>query len=347
MIGQHLVNGLETSWALATVTWLLVFAFREDARGLGLLAGTAPFVRPELFVLGSALLAWQTFKTANRRRVLWTGAALAPLPWLILSYSQTGSVVPSSLGAKQAWYAEGCWTAAQRAKVVGSGLLGWLSAMPVVALGAAGLWRTAVGRVALGSAAITLTVWAFSVPNVLHSYQRHRYFAVFLPLLVGGLAQLPRWLRPAVVAAAAAMAALSIASIVRFEPAAIADAMAVRRGINDALARDGASRVLLHDAGYLAYSDGIRTGIDMVGLKTPRAMALHQAFTGPTCGVRRDEALSRLAAESRPTHLVVWQPWDDFFHVTAALAGGGWHASRLATVGGAEPVQVYRLTPGE
>jgi hypothetical protein len=345
MTSQHLVNGLETSWALATVTWLLVFSLRGEVGRLGALAGSAPFVRPELALLSAALLAWHTWTSPQKWRVMGTSAVCAALPFVLVIWIQTGSVVPSSLGAKQAWYAEGCWTAGRRARVVAAGLTGWLETMPLVAFGALGLARTGPGRVALAASAVVLTVWALSVPNVLHAYQRHRYFAVFLPLLVCGLVHLPRWIRPVLIGGAALMAAIATISVVRFEPTAIAQAMAVRRGVNATLAANGAARVMLHDAGYLAYSGAIREGVDMVGLKSPRAMALHEALTRPSCGEHRGEALARLAVETRPTHLVIWQPWDDFFHVTRALAAAGWRANRLATLGAVEQVQVYALTP--
>ena len=344
MIAQHLVNGLETSWALATVAWLLVASVRDHPRLLGLLAGSAPFVRPELVVLSVAVLAWQSWRSPGSARSLWLGAVMAPLPWLLLTLSQTGLMVPSSLGAKQAWYAEGCWTASRRASVVGYGLLSWMSAMPLVAIGAAGLLRTTLGRVGLASAAVILTVWAFSVPNVLHTYHRHRYFAIFLPLLMYGLSRLPPWVRPVAVAGAAVMAAVSTLSLVRFEPAAVAQVVSDRRETHRVLSSENAARVLLHDAGYLAYSNAMREGVDMVGLKTPRAMALHASITAPSCGERRGEAIVLLAEQTDPTHLVIWQPWDDYFKVTDALVGAGWRIERLASSGPIEKLQVYRLT---
>jgi hypothetical protein len=124
--------------------------------------------------------------------------------------------------------------------------------------------------------------------------------------------------------------------------------MRVRTDINQALAADRATRVLLHDAGYLAFSHAMREGVDMVGLKTPRAMALHAAMTQPSCGQQRDQALQQLAAGTHPSHLVIWQPWDDLFQVTAALRTAGWRIDRLATIGAVEQVQVYRLAaPGK
>jgi hypothetical protein len=217
--------------------------------------------------------------------------------------------------------------------------------MPAVALGMLGIFRTGLGRAAMGGSLLILGVWAWSVPNVLHAYQRHRYYAVFLPLLLYGVLQLPRWCRPVVIGLAGAMAVAAAASVVRFEPDAIAGAMRVRTGIVERLRAEGATRVLLHDAGYLAHAAAGQTGVDMVGLKTPQAAALHAALTGPTCGQQRAEALTQLAAAARPSHLVLWAPWDEHFGVTAALRTGGWMVERVGTIAAPEPVYVYAINP--
>jgi hypothetical protein len=345
MVSQHMVNGLETSWAMAAVTWMLWASHTGRTRTLASLAGTAPFVRPELGVLSLALLALAVYQHPAERRGLMAASALAATPWIVLLAWQTGTVIPTTLAAKRDWYAEGCWPASRRAQVLSEGIVGWLLPMPVVALGVFGVFKTWLGRLALATSAVILTVWAWSVPNVLHAYQRHRYYAIFLPMLLFGLTQLPRWCRPVVVALAATMAGISTASVVRFEPGAIGSAMGVRAGVVEALRVRGASRVLLHDAGYLAYTRAGFAGVDMVGLKTPEAARLHAALTGPTCGAARSDALRRLARATRPSHLVLWAPWDEYFGVTEALRAGGWSVERVSTVPAPEPIYVYALVP--
>lgn len=347
MVSQHQVNGLETSWAMACVAWMLWAVRAGRTRTLGALAGTAPFVRPELAIiaLGLLALAWRRHP-AERNALIGTGA-VAAAPWLALLVWQIGSPVPTTLAAKRDWYAEGCWSIARRATVVASGLGAWLWAMPALAIGAAGLTRTTVGRLMLAASATILIVWASSVPNVLHAYQRHRYYAVFLPLLAYGLLTLPRWGRSPALYAAAAAGIVSTVAVVRLEPEAIARAMALRTSVNQALAREGAQRVLLHDAGYLAFTRAGSEGIDMVGLKTPRAAALHATHTRASCGRRRGEALAILAAETNPTHLVIWEPWDAYFGVTSALRDAGWTMTAVHTAVNKEPVHVYALARGE
>ena len=343
MVSQHLVNGLETSWAMAWVAWLLAAERGGRASMLALLAGTAPFVRPELGVLAATLLAHAIWTQPQHRTRLGVLAVAAAAPWLALLWSQTGSIVPSTLAAKTNWYAEACWPIARRLSVVGSGLWGWLWSMPIAAVGLVMLHRSPTARLAVASAATILAVWAWSVPNVLLSYQRHRYYAPFVPLLAWGLMRLPAWIRPVLVASAAMAAVLSTTSVIRFEPQAIARAMDVRAKVNLALAEAGANRVLLHDAGFLAFSHAVPVGIDMLGLKTPLAADLHAQLTGPSCGVDRALALVKLAAQTQPSHLVIWGPWDDHFQVSSALGAAGWQLDPVTTVESVEPVFVYTL----
>ena len=344
MVSQHLVNGLETSLALAACTWLLAAARRGDSTLLGIVAGTAPWVRPELAVPALLLCSWHLWKQPRSWLRLASCAAASSTPWALLLFLQTGSFVPSTLEAKRSWYAEGCWTVGRRATVVMEGLAGWLAPMPIVAVGAIGLLRGASGRILLGSALLALTVWAFSVPNVLHAYQRHRYYAVFLPMLVFGLMQLPRWGRPVGLYGAAGLALLSIAGIVHFEPGAISQAMQVRDSVHRALSAHDVQRLLLHDAGYIAFKRAVPAAIDMVGLKSPRAAELHGTLTGPSCGEARGEAIRRLVETTRPTHLIVWEPWDDHFGIADALKHAGWSVDLVQSIPAPEPLHLYSLS---
>lgn len=343
MTSQHMVNGLETSWAMAWVAWMLATARGNRPTLLALLSGTAPFVRPELAVLAAALLAHEAWKQPRHSVRFVVLAAVAATPWLWLLWSQTGSIVPTTLAAKENWYAEACWLVGRRLSVVGSGLGGWLWSMPIAAVGLVTLHRSTTGRIAAASAVTVLAVWAWSVPSVLHAYQRHRYYAPFLPLLAWGLTCLPAWARPVTLAGAALAALVSTASVVRFEPDAIARAMDVRTRINLALSDAKATRVILHDAGYLAFSHAMPVGIDMVGLKTPLAADLHARLTGPSCGLARPAAIAELARRTRPSHLVIWGPWDEYFQVSDALRKAGWRVDRAATIESVEPIFIYAL----
>jgi hypothetical protein len=342
-ISQQLVNGLETSWILAAVTWTLVCARRNWVVGLGVCCGTLPFVRPETAVLAAAILGNRVLLTRRLERPLIIAALAAPLPWLVLLFVTTGGIVQTSLAAKRDWYAETCWTWGHRGAVVGSGVLLWLQSNTLLSLGVVGLVKERFGRVLIAAAAATLVIWSLNVPDVLYTYQRFRYYTPFVPLLVLGVTVLPRWGRSVVVYFGAALALVTIVAVARLEPVAIAREQAVRDEVVAALQRQSASRVLVHDIGYLAYVGAAPTLIDMVGLKTPVAADAHRRLTGPTCGGSRAQALAEIAAATEPDVLVVWKPWDEHFVVTGSLRAAGWTLTRVGEFGGAEPIDVFLL----
>src|SRR5690606_308225 len=120
----------------------------------------------------------------------------------------------------------------------------------------------------------------------------------------------------------------------------VAHTNATRTHVVRALRELGAKRVMLHDAGYLAWSGAAPVFIDMVGLKSPEAAELHSQLTGPTCGSKRPLAITSLAAATAPDALVIWEPWDDVFEVTSALRAAGWTLEPRATVGDSAPIVV-------
>ena len=109
--------------------------------------------------------------------------------------------------------------------------------------------------------------------------------------------------------------------------------------VRAALPRD--ARVLVHDVGYIAFA-GERSLVDIVGLKTPRAVALHRRFTWASCGPARAEAVHRLALATRPTHLVVLDTWDSIFRIADGLRARGW---RVDPVRPTHRYLVFALTP--
>ncbi|HEX6393681.1 MAG TPA: hypothetical protein VFZ97_09580, partial [Acidimicrobiales bacterium] len=111
-IGYQLLNGMETGLAMATVVWLLALAIeRRHIVWLGLLSGVAPFVRPELGLLAALLIvavSWQLARAGEYRRVLILvcAALVGAAPWIIWSYLATGHLLPTTVSAKAAWFAE-------------------------------------------------------------------------------------------------------------------------------------------------------------------------------------------------------------------------------------------------
>lgn len=72
-VPHQLMNGLETGWAMAGVTWALAFACEEGAHcamALAVLCGTLPFLRPELAALSLLLLplpAWRQWQSGRKQ----------------------------------------------------------------------------------------------------------------------------------------------------------------------------------------------------------------------------------------------------------------------------------------
>ena len=340
---QHHINGLETSWAMAALCWSLVFHRRRLTSGVALSCGTLPFVRPELALWSFALLGYEVWKTPRHLARLGILSLASALPWLVLMFTQTGGVLPTTLAAKRDWFAEDCWSVWRRLEVVGRGLLLWLVFSAGAVAGIAGLVRSAAGRLAMGVVGAILLTWSFSVPNVLYSYQRHRYYAPFIVWLVFGLTQLrPRDRRLAI--SVGALAALVTSSwVMRLEPGMIAGMERARAESVAALQKNGADRVLLHDAGYLAWADAAPTFIDMVGLKTPLAADLHHDWTAPSCGEQRSQAIGTIAEKTDARFLFVWDAWDGIYGVTDGLRSAGWMLDLRAAVGAGGELKLYDL----
>lgn len=156
----NLVNGLETGLALAAMTWALVLI---DHRHLPVLLGALPFIRPEFTLLSLPLLAhccWRDRADLGRvaEHLAWFGAAA--LPWLLVTWTMTGSPVPATASAKVAFFGEEHEPLLR--KVVDALWIIGVSAIGPLLAGLAGLrrarggWAVAV-FVVLWLSAITLT----------------------------------------------------------------------------------------------------------------------------------------------------------------------------------------------
>ena len=345
MVSHHFANGLETSWAMAGVIWSWHFATTSRRAALAITCGVLPFIRPELGLWALVLAARDLL--SHRRPAVWGLAVLAAMPWLALMWSHTGSLWPTTLAAKRDWYAEGCWPVANRATSAASGFGLWLFISLGLSPGLAGLARTALGRLAMAAAVVIVCTWASQLPSLLYGYHRHRYYAPFLAFLVAGFCSLPDPWRRRLCWVAASAALVTTSSILQHEPGRIAVAAHDRQEVISLLDRSRAGRVLIHDAGHVAWADAAPVFVDMVGLKTRRAAALNRRFTGPTCGVRRPEALDVLARETGVTHLLTWEPWDRVFAVTSGLLARGWRLEEFGRTSSAEPIVLYALQPPE
>lgn len=356
----QMLNGLETGLTLAGITWSLVAASAtRPTRALPVLCALLPLLRPELLALALLLLGQQAARRRELRAIARDLAifALTLAPFLVLLYSNTGALLPLTIAAKRAYFGEAALPLGVKL-AVGQGHLGKFALL----LGPALLFllpllRSTLGRLGLLFAFLLLAAYIESFPTALLQYY-HRYLYVLLPFLWLACASLwqkglPRW-QGAVASGAAGIVVLQSLALFPtrwatyegwFQEVAVElDSLAK---FCDTLPDDGA--IVLHDAGYLGWSSHRRL-VDMVGLKTPAAIPLHQRFTAPRAGQGRLDAITTLAKEKNGRYLVVLQGWEEFYGIASGLQARGWGVVPLRTFAPDCPIpprnryQVWRLT---
>jgi hypothetical protein len=343
----HLFNGLETSLVLAGVTWAIVLADGgRPSRALCALCGILPFLHPELGLLSAALLLRQA---GRRWRGGEAGAIAADLaltlavaaPWVLWSWLQTGSVVPNTAAAKIAFFADAQRPLDWKLKTAGAALLGGIG-LPLAALPFAR--RSSLALALLAFALVFLGTGLLVYASGLETY-RGRYIVVLLPACLWALCA---WSGPARVGRVLLWACALVALPGVVQARGLAEALS-RMTADEATAVAWADRnlphdqtVLVHDAGMSAYASTLKL-CDVVGLKTPRAMAVHQALTGHD-EAQRGAAIVRIAADCHPGFAIVHHVpfWSDMI---GDLEHAGWRLQLLRPAGAAGGYNVWRLTP--
>jgi hypothetical protein len=340
----QLLNGLETSWAMAGVVWTLAAVASDTPsrdRLAAFLCGLLPALRPELLALSAPLAgylgvrAWR--RTPNERPMLRTGFELAACallgiaPWLVLYWALTGSMLPETIAAKRAYFAEGCNAAAWKLRLIRPTATRvliewgpWLAALTLLVLRPLGL----LGLAFMG---VFFAAYYRDFPGALGHYFL-RYLYVLSPLLLLGLGFGLAHASRHVQRLSAGLLGVSLL----YSGLRLPDALDVVRGVAnftkkelyplaDALATHlpPGTTLLLHDAGYVSYATELRS-VDLVGLKTPRNVHWHRELTLPTCGRARPEAIHRIALESGAQYFVVLRKWDEIFGLTQSLLQYGW-----------------------
>ncbi|MCB9586448.1 MAG: hypothetical protein H6718_13685 [Polyangiaceae bacterium] len=365
---HQLFNGLETGLALAGIVWALVLSGPAAPRRpalLGLLLGVLPFIRPELLALSAPLGLLAMYRVYRARRswkpalALAGFAALGALPWLLAYGVATHSLGPATVSAKQAFFAQGCapdairFSHAWRAALEFGGEVG-----PWFCLGALLGLFSAPGRIALGFMLVFWTAYYMRFPGALSHYE-HRYLYVFVPLLAYGFIQgaAQRW-RYVALASTTVLLGVAAGVVSHDISGGLRQARGSRhftetelaglaRWAEQNLPKD--SPTAIHDAGYLAYATDLPL-VDVVGLKTPDAVPLHQRLTRPSCGAQRAEAVLEIVRRHGAQHLIVYR---NAFRLEPGLKQSGWHLEPV----GPHPIQgkpyenwtpryvVYRIIP--
>ena len=318
-----LMNGLETGIAMAAVAWLLVLA---DDRRLALLAGLAPFIRPELGLLAALLLLRQMrglpWQDSARRIAI---AALAATPWALWYLIELGTPIPNTIAAKAAFFNQSSWSISQRLVLLPITLITFNYL--VLFLGLFGLPRARAGVACLLFVIGFLIAATAVLPSAL-SWNMGRYYSVIVPPFMVGITALANSRAGAILVIL--IGAISFASLddnwkslqyIR------ADYHAQEIATKNTLAKiPPNSVVMVHDAGQVAWVRPHVTLIDLVGLKTPSSTLAHRRFTGASC--YWGEALDFIANQHRVNYAIVIKSkfWEC---IVDGLTDEGWKVDEL------------------
>ena len=330
----NLFNGLETGLAMATVAWLLTLA---DDRRLPVLAGLAPFVRPELAVLSGLLLLRSVWLHGQAPKAAALALASAA-PWAAWMWAETGSIIPATANAKLAFYAESrlpleLKLRASAGAIYNSGLV------PIYA-GLIGIARPKAGWCGAAFIASILLLATLTLPSSL-AWNYHRYLAVTIPVAIFGLASFAGdrtgpWAY-ALLAAFSVPGTYGAITELRQARADYAQTLAAMDTMMNRLPPRAV--ILTHDAGMIAWTRPAAHIIDVVGLKTPSSIAFHQRFTSEGC--QWGQALDHIARAGKADHALV-QEVPFWSCVRTNLMQVGW---RFELIGRAGKYGLYRISP--
>lgn len=359
---HQLLNGLETGLMLAAVTWALVLLSHSEGRPqwiLPALCGTLPFIRPDLLPLSLLFLAlqggrhWrqrQNLPEFCRRAGLDIGVAvLFALPWALWCWSSDGSIFPSTVNAKRFYFAQAGWPAGLRAKLVLKGLYHFLADLGLLSVFSVFLMRTWLGRIGIAYGGVLLAAYYAQFSGALLTYEG-RYLFPLLPFILLGVLYALRLSRP--VLRLGAMTVLTLAlmlSLVRLPGFwarhkancyfAQHDLPGVAAWCNGHL--PPGSILLIHDAGYIAYGTHF-PAVDMVGLKTPSSIPIHEAVTYPTGGRDRYLAVGEIALRGHTQYLVAQDRWNTSYCTVSGLEALGW---TVRLINADYAYKIYALQP--
>ena len=356
----HLINGLETSWAFAAVTWTLALGSgdRRNWKWSALLAGVTASIRPDLLpfaVLVAAALTYKVYRAevSARRAVAWgamfVALALLPgVPWMLWYWHATGVPYPLTGVAKRYCLATAkeLWT--NKAGIEGLIWVVYLISCGPLVVALVRAARRPMTKAVLAFVAVFLVAVYVQFPPAL-IWNWFRYPIVLTPMMVWAMAVGMKQADVELRRRAARLLRVGLIYSLVLCPVSIYTYLHECRyydgGLHDLVAwcrqnLPSDARVMVHDAGYMAYATDYRL-IDLVGLKTPEAIPLHRRYTWPTAGADRAKAVAALALETQAEYLVIVRNWEIMVRLPDDLRSLGWRVDPLRTDGA---YRVYRLT---
>jgi hypothetical protein len=362
---HQLMNGLETGLMLAALVWTLAFASDSRERGkpaLPLLCGVLPFIRPELVVVSLLLLLyrgwshWERFAARERVMQLILRDVLLVLlgaaPWVLWYWASTGHPFPSTIGAKQAFFAESCLPPSVKMGRILDSLLLFAGSVGWACVGFYLLLWTRLGRLGLLFMGAFAGAYYCRFPGALQHYEQ-RYLYVFLPFLLYGLASCFMARKKRLKIAATATVCLAAVQFLLLASLRWREHRGGQRFTSVELAGTAAwcnrhlpkrATILVHDAGYIAYATRFHL-VDFVGLKTPSSVRFQEQETLPTCGVGRARAVHEIALRSQARYFIMLQGWDSLYGITAGMKSLGWRLEPLRQPSPPGGYTIYKMTP--
>lgn len=351
----NLFNGLDTTLAMAAVVWMLALATGQAPRQLlllALVAGISPHIRSELAALAGLLLLYKVMEL-HKTKWLFLLPILFFISWLVpeLLYVWTsGGLMPNTLQAKAAFYAQTCSQPLYRLTHVGESVLMLLLINMPASLFILHVLRERLLQVIFIFSLIFISAYALFLPTGLSIESNGpRYTTLlsaawafaFVFALGKNTAMLGRRLTlSCIVAIMLSVVFLSVVAVPQYVD-------------NNRMLRDAAdwannnipqgSRIILHDAGYFAYATDGKDFIltDAIGLKTTWVTPIHKAITAPSCGEGRAKAIAEIARQSQPQ----WAIFTSYTSPEAFWQGLELAGYRLVLRHQAENTYIYELQP--
>lgn len=325
----HLLNGLETSWAMAGVIWSLSLANDGRLRTSALAAGFTAAIRPDLLPF-AIFVTWAASTRQDLRR--WISAVLPLLLCSLCWVAATGHLFPMTGLAKKNFVAEGALPAMAKLFIIAHPLMSFymVSCGPLTLI-LLRAWKRPLGKAMAAAILVQLVSIFMQFPSAL-MWNHYRYLTVLVPALVwaAALPVQPRWLVASSTAYALVFLIVSI-PLYRSECRFFDENLRTTAAwCNENLPAN--ARILVHDAGYMSFATRFQL-IDYVGLKTPDAISLNRRYAWPTAGIEQAAAVSALADDHRANYLIILSKYSQVTHLPQEMQHYGWTVEPLNTHG--------------
>lgn len=313
-VPYQLLNGLETSWALASVIWLLALASgsREKWPYAAFAAGLAGSFRPDLIPLAFFVMLLLVIKCwrqeQHQRAILLCVLASIPLALTALWYYRSiGTPFPQTGVAKHYFFADPDYLSKKALSAEALALISFALTVGPICIAIPHLFRSWLGKVCLLFTGMFFVALFLDWPGAIVT-NRFRYPVILVPVLIWAFAS-ARKARPALLISLLYSALFAIFAVQLYA----SDCQSMQSAEEDIAAwcehnLPANSTLLIHDAGYLAYRTNFRI-VDMVGLKTPAAIPLNRTFTFPSGGRLRNITVSQLAEQTGSRYLIIHEPF--------------------------------------